>query len=299
VASLDDLITEARGAARSGDYDLRPTRELVELLNDEDATVAHAVRRAAGDLAALVDAVVERLAGGGRLIYAGAGSSGRLAALDAYECEATFAAPPGQVVAVVAGEELASPLEQAAAEDDREAGARAIAALAASAADAVVGVSASGRTPFVLGAVEAAAAAGALTACVVSVPDSELARLAQLEISVVVGAEFVAGSTRLKAGTAQKLVLNTLSTVAMIRLGKTLGDLMIDVVATNEKLRARAHRIVRTATGAADAEASRALDEAGGSAKVAVVALLARVDADAARERLHAAGGSVRLAVGP
>jgi N-acetylmuramic acid 6-phosphate etherase len=201
------------------------------------------------------------------------------------------------VVALVAGGLVASPAMQAAAEDGAEVGTAEIAALGAGEADAVVGISASGRTPYVLGALRAAADAGAFTVALVSVPDSELARVADHEIAVVVGPEFLAGSTRLKAGTAQKLVLNTISTVAMIRLGKTYGDLMVDVHATNEKLRERVRRIVRQATGATEDEADRALEEAQGSAKVAIVSLLAGIDAGAARARLEAAGGSIRSAV--
>ena len=297
MAGLDDLITEARAHDAGADYDLRPTRELVDRMAREDATVPAAVDAAGDEIALVVDAVVDRLASGGRLIYVGAGSSGRIAALDAYECAATFGAPAGQVVAIVAGEGARSPLEQEAAEDDRGAGAQALRELGAGAADAVVGVSASGRTPYVLGALEVAAAAGAVTAALVSARGSELARIAQHELAVVVGPEFVAGSTRLKAGTAQKLVLNTISTVAMIRLGKTFGDLMVDVVATNEKLRARAARIVGTVTGASGADAEQALAAANGSAKVAIVSLLGGVDAETARSRLDAADGNIRLAV--
>src|SRR5256714_1849661 len=238
-----------------------------------------------------------RLARGGRLIYVGAGSSGRLAALDAAECESTFSTEPGQVVALVAGGLVASPALQAAAEDGAEVGAAEIAALGAGEADPVVGLISSRRTPYVLGALRAAAEAGALTVALVSVPGSELARVADHELAVVVGPEFLAGSTRLKAGTAQKLVLNTISTVAMIRLGKTYGDLMVDVQATNEKLRERVRRIVRQATGASEEEADRALEEAQGSAKVAIVSLLAGIDADAARARRDEAGGSIRSAV--
>ena len=295
--ALDDLVTEARAAAGGTDHDLRSTAELVELMNRQDAGVPAAVDAARVQIAAAIDEIVARLARGGRLIYVGAGSSGRIAALDAAECESTFSTEPGQVVALVAGGLVASPAVQAAAEDGAEVGAAEVAALGAGEADAVVGISASGRTPYVLGAIRAAADAGALTVALVSVPDSELARIADHEIAVAVGPEFLAGSTRLKAGTAQKLVLNTISTVAMIRRGKTYGDLMVDVQATNEKLRERVRRIVRQATGASEEEADRALEEAQGSAKVAIVSLLAGIDADAARARLDAAGGSIRSAV--
>jgi N-acetylmuramic acid 6-phosphate etherase len=294
-APLAELITEA--APGVDDLDLRSTAELVELMNRRDASVPAVVASAADKLTEAIEAVVERLGVGGRLVYAGAGSSGRLAALDAAECRSTFSTPPGQVVALLAGGEGASPAVQDAAEDDAVAGAEAIAALRLDSSDAVIGVSASGRTPYVLGAVRAAAAARAWTGCVVSSPDSELGGLVDCEIAVVVGPELIAGSTRLTAGTAQKLVLNTLSTVAMIRLGKAYGSLMVDVAATNEKLRARARRIVLQATGAPPEEVDAALAAAGGSAKVAIVSLLAGVDAETARTRLDRANGRIREAV--
>src|SRR4051812_5835200 len=296
TSDLDALVTEGR-AAGTADHDLRPTLELVERMAAMDATVPVAVAAAAPAVADAIDAIVERLERGGRLVYAGAGSSGRIGALDAWECEATFSVPCEQVAAIVAGDGLATAAERDAAEDDPGAGAAAVEALGVSANDAFVAVSASGRTPFTLGAARAAAAAGALTIAVVSAPGSELAALADREIAVVAGPEFVAGSTRLKAGTAQKLVLNQLSTVAMIRLGKTYGDLMVDVTATNEKLRARSRRTVLLATGAGGAEVDAALAAGGGSAKVAIVSLLAGVDADEARERLEASGGRVREAL--
>jgi N-acetylmuramic acid 6-phosphate etherase len=293
--ALDGLVTESRRA--DGDYASLSTLELVELMNAEDASVPEAVGAAADAIADALDTIVERLAGGGRLIYAGAGTSGRVAALDAEECEATFSTQPGQVVALVAGLDAPTADAREAAEDDGPAGRQAVEQLGVSSRDAVVGVSASGRTPYVLGALEAAVEAGALTVALVSTPDSPLARAADHEVTVVVGPEVVSGSTRLKAGTAQKLVLNTISTVAMIRLGKTYGDLMVDVRASNEKLEARARRVVREATGVSDAEAREALEAADGSAKVAVVALLAELDADAARTRLEQAGGNIQEAL--
>ena len=220
-----------------------------------------------------------------------------IAALDASECEATFSTRPGVVHALVAGGETAPALEQAAAEDDRSAGAADIRAHEISAVDSVVGVSASGRTPFVLGAVEAAAESGALTCCVVSAPDSELGAIVDHEIVVVVGPEFLAGSTRLKAGTAQKLVLNTISTVSMIRLGKTYGNLMVDVVAANEKLHDRVRRIVGAATGASSGQVDAALAAAHGDARVAIVSVLAGVDAETARARLEESGRSIAEAL--
>lgn len=296
-AELDGLQTEA-GGNPAADFETRPTVELVELMNAGDATVAAAVAAATTSIATTVDAISARMLQGGRLVYVGAGSSGRIAALDASECESTFSTSPGTVLALVAGGESAAPVEQATAEDDREAGVRDISRLVIGIRDSVVGVSASGRTPYVLGALSAAADAGAVTACVVSVESSELARLVDHEIAVIVGSEFLAGSTRLKAGTAQKLVLNTISTISMIRLGKTFGNLMVDVSAANKKLRARVSRIVETATGAPPEEVDGALAAASGNAKVAIVSLLAGIDADEARTRLAGAGESIRLALG-
>ncbi len=282
-------VTEGRREEQA-DLDLRSTRELVELMNEEDASVAAAVRDAAAPLAATIDAIVSRLERGGRLIYVGAGTSGRLAMMDAAECEPTFGLRPGVVVALAVTEE--------AAEDDFEAGAAAVTAAKVGPGDAVVAISASGTTPYVLGAASAAAAVDALSVGVVCAPDSELGRAVDHEIVAVVGPEVVAGSTRLKAGTAQKLILNTISTVSMVRLGKTFGNLMIDVVASNAKLRERARRAVELATGASSDEADAALEAARGDAKVAIVSLLAGIGAQEARMRLKASGGNVRRSLG-
>jgi N-acetylmuramic acid 6-phosphate etherase len=295
---LDELPTEAWDP-EGADLDLRSTRELVELMNAQDATVPAAVAGAAGAIAAAIDAIAARLQSGGRLVYVGAGTSGRLAVVDAAECESTFSTPPGLVTALIAGGAASAATAQEHAEDDADEGERELQLLGLGPNDAVVGLSASGRTPYVVGALSEAARAGALTVAVVSVGGSELGRLAEHEITVVVGAEVISGSTRLKAGTAQKLVLNMISTITMVRLGKTYGNLMVDVVATNEKLRARVRRIVATATGEPDEQVDAALDAAGGDARVAIVSLLARVDAETARARLAAAGGVVRKAVAP
>jgi len=269
------------------DLDLRPTAELVRLINDEDRTVAGAIADAADSIAAAIDAIVERLEAGGRLVYVGAGSSGRAAAADAAECGPTFSTD--RIVAVTTTEE--------AAEDDAEAGARDLSAFDVSPKDAVVAISASGRTPYTLAAVEQAVDLGALTIAIACVRESELARHTEHAIEIEVGPEVIAGSTRMKAGTAQKLVLNTISTIAMVRFGKTFGNLMVDVQASNEKLRARARRAVAIATAAPEAEVAEAIAAAGGDTKVAIVALLAGVDAQTARSRLTAAGGVIREAV--
>jgi N-acetylmuramic acid 6-phosphate etherase len=287
--AIDRLPTEGERVDLR-DLDLRPTAELVRVINAEDRTVADAVGPAADSIARAIDAVVARLEAGGRLVYVGAGSSGRLAAADAAECGPTFSAPPEQVVAVTT--------ETEAAEDDAEAGADDIAAAAVGPRDAVLGVSASGRTPYTLGAIDRAASAGALTIGLACVAESELARRATHVIEVEVGPEVIAGSTRMKAGTAQKLVLNTISTIAMVRLGKTFGNLMVDVQASNEKLRARARRAVAVATAAPETEVAAAIAAADGDTKVAIVSLLAGVDAETARSRLVAAGGVIRQAVG-
>jgi len=277
-------------AARSdfADLDLRTTRDLVRLLNEADATVPDAVAAAGDALAAAIDAIVERLRRGGRLIYVGAGTSGALAALDAAECGATFGSPAGEVVAVVAYRD--------ADEDDRAAATNALLELALRPEDCVVAVSASGSTPFVLAALEAARERGALSVAVAGARDSKAAALADHNVAVAVGPEVVAGSTRLKGGTAQKLVLNTISTVTMIRLGRTYGGLMIAVTPGNEKLRQRARRNVVLASGAPEERVDEALEAAAGDARVALVSLLAGVDATAARERLETSGGSVRKA---
>jgi N-acetylmuramic acid 6-phosphate etherase len=277
-------------AARSdfADLDLRSTRDLVRLLNEADATVPDAVAAAGDALAAAIDAIVERLRRGGRLIYVGAGTSGALAALDAAECGATFGSPAGEVVAVVA--------DRDADEDDRAAATNALLELALRPEDCVVAVSASGSTPFVLAALEAARERGALSVAVAGARDSKAAALADHNVAVAVGPEVVAGSTRLKGGTAQKLVLNTISTVTMIRLGRTYGGLMIAVTPGNEKLRQRARRNVVLASGAPEERVDEALEAAAGDARVALVSLLAGVDATAARERLETSGGSVRKA---
>jgi len=289
-------VTEQRSSA-GADLDLRSTAELVALINAEDATVAGAVAAAAGELAAAIDAIVARLDVGGRLVYVGAGSSGRLALVDAAECGPTFGIPDGLVTAIVAGGPHALAVAQEAAEDDASAGAADVTDADVSPADAVVGLSASGRTPYVVAALEAARAAGALTVAVTCATGSPLGALAEHEIAVVVGAEVIAGSTRMKAGTAQKLVLNTISTVSMVRLGRTFGNLMVDVVASNEKLRARARRAVAQATGASDHDVDSALAAAGGEVKVAIVSILAETDAATARRNLEAAGGVVRRAL--
>lgn len=293
---LSDLSTERRRAERAA-LDRLPTDALVRLMHEDDAAVHAAVGMALPAIAAAVDAVAGRLAAGGRLVYVGAGTSGRLGVLDASECGPTFSAPDGQVVGVIAGGPRALREALEGAEDDGAAGARDLARLGVSAPDAVVGISASGRTPFVVEALRHARHAGALTVALVCNERTPLGAVAAHTIEVVVGAEFVSGSTRLKAGTAQKLVLNMLSTLAMVRLGKTYGDLMVDLRVTNDKLRDRAQRIVAEAAGVERRAAEAALDGAGHEVKVAIAMLRGRIPADEAREQLRRAGGDLRRAL--
>jgi N-acetylmuramic acid 6-phosphate etherase len=287
MARLGHLSTEAARAERA-EIDRLPTAELAALMHADDAAVHAAVGAALPQIAAVVDAVVARLAAGGRLIYVGAGTAGRLGVLDAGECGPTYDSE--QLVAVCAATERA--------EDDAAAGVQALVELGLGPGDAVLGISASGRTPYVLAAVRYARDQGALTAGLVCNGDSDLSLAAEHAVEVLVGPEFIAGSTRLKAGTAQKLVLNMVSTLVMVRLGRTYGNLMIDVRVTNEKLRDRARRIVAKAADVTLEEAAAALSAADDQAKVAVATLRLGVAVAEARERLTAAGGQLRGALG-
>lgn len=266
-------------------------------MNGEDATVPPAVARRLPEIAAAIDAIADRMARGGRLIYAGAGTAGRLGVLDASECPPTFNTDPAQVVGLIAGGPEAVVTSVEGAEDSAELARADLDGLAVTDVDTVVGVSASGRTPYAVGAVEHARAQGALTVGLSCNADSALAAAADHGIEVVVGPELLTGSTRLKAGTAQKLVLNMLSTITMIRLGKTYGNLMVDVRASNEKLRARSRRIVALATGADDEEVERALAATDGEVKNAILIILADVDGPTAARLLEDSDGHLRAAL--
>jgi N-acetylmuramic acid 6-phosphate etherase len=293
---LAALVTEARDATRP-DLDTLATVDLVRAMNNEDALVPREIGRQAFVIAAVVDALVERMRAGGRLIYVGAGTAGRIGVLDASECPPTFGTDPTLVVGIIAGGETALRNAVEDSEDDRDSALAGVAALDVSPADTVVGISASGRTPFVLAALEEARRRGCLTVAVAANHDSEIGRVADHAIETVVGPEFVAGSTRLKAGTAQKLVLNMLSTIAMVRLGKTFNGVMVHLQATNEKLRARSERMVMEAAGVRADEASDALARADGSVKVAIVMLLAGASAADARAALDRQGDLLARAV--
>lgn len=293
---MDHLQTEGRNPA-SHDLDERTALEIVRLMNAEDAKVAPAVGTQAEVIARAVDVITERLRAGGRLVYVGAGTSGRLGVLDATECPPTFNAPPGQVVGLIAGGPTALTRAVEGAEDHPEFAERDLREINFSSRDVLVGIATSGRTPYVLGALEYARGLGAFTIGLSCNPDSELIPCADLAITPVVGPEVLSGSTRLKAGTATKLVLNMLTTGAMVRLGKCYGNLMVDLRATNEKLRIRTNRIVRQLTGLSAEEAGLLLERSGGELKTALVAQLAGVTPEEARGRLAAVGGRVRAAL--
>ncbi|MET8857509.1 N-acetylmuramic acid 6-phosphate etherase [Streptomyces sp. NPDC004579] len=295
-AELETLTTEAFRPELS-EIDRLPTLEIARLMNGEDTSVPAAVATQLPRIAAAIDGIAERMSRGGRLVYVGAGTAGRLGILDASECPPTFNTDPSRVVGLIAGGPDAVITSIEGAEDSRELAAADLDALALTADDTVVGVSASGRTPYAVGAVEHARKQGALTIGLSCNADSALASAADHGIEVVVGPELLTGSTRLKSGTAQKLVLNMLSTITMIRLGKTYGNLMVDVRASNEKLRARSRRIVELATGASDEEIERALAATDGEVKNAILTILGGLDGPTAARLLEESGGHLRAAL--
>lgn len=294
--SLDALPTEG-ARPELANLDTWTTPRLVELFIADHDAVTRALADVAARISAAADLVATQLAKGGRLIYAGAGTGGRLAALDAAEIAPSYGVS-GRVVAAFAGGVDAMLEGREYYEDDAAQGADELRALAPTADDVVVGISASGRTPYVLGAVDAARSAGAPTIALVCAPGSPLADRVDVALEIATGAEIISGSTRLKGGDAQKAVLNMLSTIAMVRLGRTYGNLMVDVVADNAKLRRRALRAVVQATDASDAAAAAALDAAGGDAKAAIVAILTGAAPDRAKELLARAKGQIRIALG-
>ena len=288
--------TEGRNPVSEG-LDQLTTLEVLRVMNDEDHRVPDAVARQLPAIAAIVEAAVAGLSAGGRLIYAGAGTSGRIGVLDAAECPPTFSTHPTMVVGLIAGGQQAMFQAVEGAEDDQERGSEEINALHPGPHDVVVGLAASGRTPWVIGAVRAAKQAGAHTASVCCNHDALISDEVHLPVEIDAGPEVLTGSTRLKAGTAQKLVLNMISTATMVGLGKTYGNLMVDVSPSNEKLRQRAVSIVVSATGCTRDQAVIALHEADGHAKTAIVMILLDMTAAQARERLTTSGGAVRAAV--
>jgi len=290
------LTTEKRNA-RSRGIDRRSALRIVDIINAEDRKVAEAVRRERRALAAAVDVIAARLARGGRLFYVGAGTSGRLGVLDASECPPTYGTPRSMVQGIIAGGRRALVRSIEGAEDRAADGAAAITKKRVGKRDVVVGIAACGLTPFVRGAIAAARKAGAATVFVTCAPEAVEFIGADIVINPVVGPEVVTGSTRMKAGTATKLVLNTLTTGAMIRLGKVHDNLMVDLRATNAKLRDRAERIVVDVTGVTRPRARALLKKARGWAKVAILMHFRKVDFDGARKLLAACGESLRKAI--
>ncbi|RUO63082.1 N-acetylmuramic acid 6-phosphate etherase [Pseudidiomarina insulisalsae] len=296
LAQLNSIVSEGRNPDTL-DIDLLSSEAILRKINHEDAKVAPAVATEVPQIAQAVDAIVDKLQQGGRLFYIGAGTSGRLGILDAVECRPTFSVPDDLVQGIIAGGEQAIQFAVEGAEDDREAGVADVQAVNLSANDVLVGLSASGRTPYVVAALEYANSIKAVSVAVTCNPDSPLMNTASIGICPVVGPEALTGSTRMKSGTAQKLVLNMLSTASMIRLGKSYENLMVDVNASNEKLRARAIRIVMQATDCEREVAEQALKAADNRAKLAILMILTGLDATTAEQLLAQQNGFLRAAV--
>ncbi|MDC8832199.1 N-acetylmuramic acid 6-phosphate etherase [Alteromonas gilva] len=296
LEQLNRIISEGRNPGTM-DIDVLPTIEILEKINQEDAGVADAVRKTIPHIAKAVDAIVPRLQKGGRLVYMGAGTSGRLGILDAVECKPTFSVSDKMVVGIIAGGDHAIKHAVEGAEDDTAKGIEDLKAIDFSANDVLIGLSASGRTPYVTAAMEYANSLAAVSVAVTCNPDSPMMACAGIGICAVVGAECLTGSTRMKSGTAQKLILNMISTASMIRLGKTYENLMVDVNASNQKLKARATRIVMQATDCTEDVADQALKDANNSAKLAILMILTGQNAEDAESLLAQHGGFLRRAV--
>ncbi len=294
--TTDRMTTETRNTA-SENLDRMSSLEIVTVMNNEDSKIAGAVKAQLGNIARAVDLCVEALEKGGRIVYIGAGTSGRLGAVDAAECPPTFGVPSGMVVGLVAGGQQF----EISLTDDREdspgCGKEDLKGIGLCGRDIVVGIAASGRTPYVIGALEYARELGCHTVSIACNGDSAIGKLADVAIEVIVGSEVLTGSTRLKAGTSQKMVLNMISTASMVRFGKCYRNLMVDVVQTNEKLVTRAQTILMEATGISRDEAVSVLEKAGGSVKRAIVMVLAMCSATEADARLEKARGHVREAI--
>ncbi|MDR3564977.1 MAG: N-acetylmuramic acid 6-phosphate etherase [Negativicutes bacterium] len=294
--NVDGLLTEQVNPA-TAEIDLMTTEEILRLINDQDKTVATAVEPEIPNITAAVDKITAAVKNGGRLIYIGAGSSGRLGVLDAAECPPTFGVDPGLVIGLIAGGHVALASAAEGAEDTEDTAREDLVALGLTSRDVLVGIAASGRTPYVKAGLEYGNSLGAFTVAVSCTPDPEIGAVAKLAITPLVGPEVITGSTRLKAGTATKLVLNMLTTAVMIRSGKVYGNLMVDVRPTNDKLWERAKRMVAEAAGATREQAGAALEAAGKNAKTAIVMLKCGCLADEAQRRLAAADGFIRKAI--
>lgn len=277
--------------------DVMTVSELLLAMNESDAEVPKAISLVLPRIEKAIEGVIDRMLQGGRLIYIGAGTSGRLGVLDAAECGPTFSITSDQVIAFIAGGDSAIKNPAEGAEDMPELGIADLQSINVGQLDCVVGIAASGRTPYVMGAIEYARSVGALTIALTSNPNSQLGKISDHALDIDSGPELLAGSTRLKSGTAQKLVLNMISTVSMVRLGKTFGNLMVDLQVSNEKLADRAVRIIQTATGSTKIEASEALKASGHEVKVAILMLLLHIEPQIARERLQASSNRIREAL--
>lgn len=293
---IGHLTTEQTNPA-SVEIDTLSSLEIVQLMNREDRLCAEAVEKEAVSIAKAVDLIAARMKNGGRLFYIGAGTSGRLGVLDASECPPTFNTKPEQVVGIIAGGGTALTTAVEGAEDDDQAAAEDLKKHRFNSGDVLVGIATSGRTPYVIGGLQYARSLGATSIGFTCNPQSDLERYCDFVIAPVVGPEIISGSTRLKSGTATKMVLNMLTTGTMVRLGKTFGNWMVDLRATNIKLKARSIRIVSSLTGLTPADASSLLDQCGGEVKVAIVASRCSVPASKAREFLLHSEGSLRLAL--
>lgn len=296
MSELDRLVSEGRNP-RTMDIDLLPTIDVLRKINDEDREVPAAVEKVLPDIAAAVDRIVLAFQKGARLIYMGAGTSGRLGVLDASECPPTFGVPEGMVIGLIAGGPDALVRSTEGAEDDPKRGARALQDIRLTRDDVVVGIAVSGRTPYVIGGLNHAKQVGATTVALSCNPASTIAGIADIAISPVVGPEVLTGSTRLKSGTAQKLVLNMLSTASMIRIGKSYQNLMVDLNPSNRKLVARATRIVMQTTGCTAAQARQALGRTGNDVKLAILLTITGLEVEEARAALAKAGGFLRKAI--
>jgi N-acetylmuramic acid 6-phosphate etherase len=293
---LEDLLTEQINPA-SQSIDALPTAEVLRIINAEDTKVAEAVGREISAIARAVEAIVCAFGNGGRLFYIGAGTSGRLGVLDAAECPPTFSAAPEMVQAIIAGGSAAVVAATEASEDDPASGVKDLVERGFTSRDVLVGIAASGRTPYVLGAVAEARRLGAVTVGISCTPDSELARAVDNAITPLVGPEVIAGSTRMKAGTAQKLVLNMLTTASFVRLGYVYGNLMVNVQPRNAKLADRAQRIVSQAAGVSRDRARELLAAAGNQVRVAILIAKTGATREEAERRLAAAEGSIARAL--
>lgn len=292
MVELNILDTEQKNE-RTKNIDILSTLEVLKLMNDEDKKVAYAVEKELEHIKEAVDLIYNQMAAGGRLIYIGCGTSGRLGILDAVECPPTFGTDPELVQALIAGGVMAFVKAVEGAEDNQELGAEDLKAIGFSENDILVGIAASGRTPYVIGAVSYAKSISARTISVTCSTNSPLIAITDVAITLQTGPEVITGSTRLKSGTAQKMVLNMLSTTVMIKLGKVYGNLMVDLKATNEKLVERAVMIVRTITGADDSTARKTLEACDFSAKTAIVMLKCNLTAAKAEEAINKANGHI------